>query len=78
MTDQPIGQLIDTIGVTADLDQGDLVTDALVILKVLQPDGSIALSIGTTDTRDWITQTGLLHAALEAAEGRHSRTGDDE
>lgn len=77
MADQQIGQLLDTLGVTADLDDGDLVTDALVILKVLQPDGSIALSIGATDTRDWINQTGLLRAAIDISEGNIRRADDD-
>ena len=76
MADQPIGQLLDTLGVTADLDDGDLVTDALVILKVLQPDGSIAMSIGATDTRDWINLRGLLHSATDYTEGRYG-TDDD-
>lgn len=77
MADQQIGQLLDTLGVTADLDDGDLVTDALVILKVLQPDGSIALSIGATDTRDWINQAGLLRSAIDISEGRIRRDDDD-
>ena len=77
MADQQIGQLLDTLGVTADLDDGDLVTDALVILKVLQPDGSIALSIGATDTRDWINQTGLLRSAIDISEGNIRRADDD-
>ncbi|MFF3998533.1 hypothetical protein ACFYX8_35155 [Streptomyces cyaneofuscatus] len=78
MAEQQIGQLLDTLGVTADLDVGDLVTDALAILKVLQPDGSIALSIGATDTRDWINQTGLLRAAIDISEGRIRRDEDDD
>ncbi|MFG3046236.1 hypothetical protein ACGFZR_15070 [Streptomyces sp. NPDC048241] len=67
MPERQIGELLDHLDVTADLDEGDLILDALVILKVLQPDGSIALSIGGTDTRDWINQTGLLHSAIEYA-----------
>ncbi|MEU1434058.1 hypothetical protein ABZ438_08155 [Streptomyces sp. NPDC005786] len=76
MADPPIGRLLDSLGVTADLDDGDLVTDALVILKVLQPDGSIALSIGATDTRDWINQTGLLRSAIDISEGSIRRSDD--
>jgi len=75
--DRQIGQLLDSLNVTADLDDGDLVTDALVILKILQPDGSIAMSIGSTDTRDWINQTGLLRAAVDYSEGHYRRSDDD-
>lgn len=78
MPDQKIGQLLDTLGVTADLDDGDMVTDALVILKVVQPDGSIAISVGASDSRDWINQRGLLHSALELTDGNYRRVGDDE
>ncbi|MGW4223022.1 hypothetical protein ACWEG1_06145 [Streptomyces bauhiniae] len=67
MPEQRVGELLDHLDVTADLDEGDLIVDALVILKVLQPDGSIALSIGGTNTRDWINQTGLLRAAVDYA-----------
>lgn len=77
MADRQIGQLLDSLNVTADLDDGDLVTDALVILKILQPDGSIAMSIGSTDTRDWVNQTGLLRAAVDYSESHYRRSDDD-
>lgn len=77
MTDQKIGQAVDALGVTADLDDEDMVVDCIVLLKVLQVDGSIAMSIGTTDTTDWINQKGLLHSALELTEGRYRAVGDD-
>ncbi|MFF8784823.1 hypothetical protein [Streptomyces sp. NPDC015125] len=77
MTDQKIGQAVDALGVTADLDDEDMVVDCIVLLKVLQADGSIAMSIGTTDTTDWINQKGLLHSALELTEGHYRAVGDD-
>ncbi|GGU62798.1 hypothetical protein [Streptomyces lavendofoliae] len=77
MTEQQIGSALDALGVTADLDDDDMVADALVILKVVQDDGSIALSIGTTDSRDWISQAGLLHAALEVTQSGYTRDRDD-
>ncbi|MGH3584751.1 MAG: hypothetical protein ACRDQ0_00345 [Pseudonocardia sp.] len=77
MPDLQVGQLLDSLSVTADLNEDDLVTDALVILKILQPDGSIAMSIGTTDTRDWIGQTGLLRAALDYTEGQYRHSDHD-
>lgn len=77
MTDQKIGQAVDALGVTADLDDEDMVTDCIVLLKVLQPDGSIAMSIGTTDSTDWINQKGLLQSAPELTEGHYRVVGDD-
>lgn len=77
MADQKIGQAIDALGVTADLDDEDMVVDCIVLLKVLQADGSIAMSIGVTDSTDWINRSGLLHSALELTEGHHRAVGDD-
>lgn len=78
MPEQPVGQMLDALGLAADIDEDDMVADAVVVLKVVQADGSIALAIGTTDSRDWISQRGLLHSALELANGQYSRTGDDD
>ncbi|GES27926.1 hypothetical protein AB0G60_02610 [Streptomyces angustmyceticus] len=77
MADHRIGQTVDALGVTADLDDEDMVTDCIVLLKVLQADGTIAMSIGTTDSTDWINQKGLLHSALELTEGHYRAVGDD-
>jgi hypothetical protein len=63
VAEQHIGQLLDSRGVTADLDEGDLVTDALVVLKVVQPGGVVGIILGVSDGMDWITQRGLLAGA---------------
>jgi len=44
--EQKIGQLLDTLGVTMCLDEGDMVTDVVVIMKVLEQDGTV--NIGMT------------------------------
>lgn len=59
-----IGALLDSRGLLADLDPDDLVADAVVLLRVVQPDGSTALTIAATPSLDWVGQLGLLHAAL--------------
>ncbi|MFK8844690.1 hypothetical protein [Streptomyces sp. Ac-502] len=64
MADQKIGQLLDNLGVTADLEADDMPTDALVLIKAVQPDGGVAISIGKSETLDWVGQLGLLHGAL--------------
>lgn len=63
MAGQKIGQLIDTLGVEADLDEGDLPTDAFVILKVIKADGTVTLASARSDGLDWITRLGMLTAA---------------
>lgn len=64
MADREIGQLLDSLGVTAELEADDMPTDALVLIKAVQPDGSVAISVGKSETLDWIGQLGLLHGAL--------------
>lgn len=75
MADRPIGQLLDALGVTADLDDGDMPTDALIVMKVVQPDGGVAIAIGCSETLDWVGQKGLLHGALEITSGGFQKTG---
>ena len=65
MSDQHIGQLLDSLGVMADLDENDLIVEAIVILKVIPPDSNQHPSIvlTTSEGLDWISQGGLLRAA---------------
>ncbi|MFE2710606.1 hypothetical protein ACFXKI_01095 [Streptomyces mirabilis] len=77
MADQPIGRLLDTLGFTADLDDDDMPTDALVILKVVTPEGRVAITIGASESMDWITQKGLLAGAAEITQGGYRENGED-
>ncbi|MFC7906460.1 hypothetical protein ACQEV9_18220 [Streptomyces chartreusis] len=63
MTEQKIGQLIDGLGVEADLDEGDLVAGAFVILKVIKADGTVTLANARSEGLDWITRLGMITAA---------------
>ncbi|MGW7597219.1 hypothetical protein [Streptomyces antimycoticus] len=69
MADQPIGQLLDTLGVTADLDDGDMPIDALVLLKVVKADGEVSLVKGSSESLDWISSLGMLTAVVEIDRG---------
>lgn len=63
MADQKIGQLIDALGVEADLDEGDLPTDAYVILKIVKADGTVSIINARSEGLDWITRLGMVTAA---------------
>jgi len=78
--EQKIGQLLDTLGVTMILDEGDMVTDVVVIMKVLEPDGSVNIGITKSEGTDWITKLGLLDAAnrLEGSRLHRAAESDDE
>ena len=61
---QPIGDIIDQLGVTADIDAGDLVASAVVVLSVLvEGDDNPRVSICNSEGLSWIQQAGLLRLA---------------
>jgi hypothetical protein len=60
---RPIGGVLDGLGITASLDAGELVAGAMVLLKVLQEDGRIRLSMVHSDGLGWIERAGMLRVA---------------
>lgn len=63
MTATPIGEILDGLGVRATQNEGDLVSDALVILKVVEPDGGVRLSLAWSEGMSWIERLGMVTAA---------------
>lgn len=78
MADQKIGQLLDSLGVTVDLDQGDMVVDAHVLLKIVKADGTVSLAKAVSESLDWISLVGMLTAALHIENGRYVDSRDDD
>ncbi len=64
-----LGELIDTLGVELEMDDEDLVSSAVVLLKVITEDGSIQLGIASSEGLDWIAQLGLIEAARDVVRG---------
>jgi hypothetical protein len=62
VSDRKIGDIADAHGVTIDLEDDDLITDVLVIAKVITTDGT-GLAVAASEGMDWITQLGMIHAA---------------
>lgn len=77
MADQPVGQLIDALGVRIDLDEGDLPTDAYVVLKVVKADGAVSLVNGRSESLDWITAIGMITAAQAVQNSGYTDSTDD-
>jgi hypothetical protein len=75
---QKVGQLIDSLGTTAELADGDLATDAVVLLKVVKAEGGVALIKAQSESLDWISSLGMLTAALEIENSGYSSVNDDE
>lgn len=75
-TTRPIGDALDSLGIEATLDPGELVAGALVLLKVVQADGDTRLSLAHQGI-GWIERVGMLRVA-ETIESRSTREADDE
>lgn len=62
---QPLGPLLDARGITASLDDGDLVADALVILRVVREDGTSYVREAWTTGMDFVARRGLIETARD-------------
>ncbi|MFJ6073693.1 hypothetical protein ACIQFU_23100 [Streptomyces sp. NPDC093065] len=78
MADQPVGQILDALGVTLDLDEGDMPVDAHAIMKIVKADGTVSLVKAVSESLDWITTLGMLTAALEIENGGYVDSRNDD
>lgn len=69
MAEQPIGPILDGLGVTLDLDDGDLVESAVVILKVVNATGTVTVALQDSAGMDWLAQLALISAAKQIVDG---------
>ncbi|MFD6149362.1 hypothetical protein [Streptomyces sp. NPDC060243] len=77
MSDQPAGPILDGLGHTFDLDDGDFVVSALVIAKIVGPDGDVSLTLSTSDGLSWIDQNGLLASAQQIVNSNEVQQRED-
>lgn len=79
MTEHPIGPILDGLGATLELDEGDFVVSAFVIAKVVDKDGEVSLGLSSSDGLSWIDQNGLIASAQQIVnQAQVGRRGDDE
>jgi len=71
----PIGQLLDSLGVQGVLREGDLPSEAIVILKVVGPEGKVRVQAAWSEGMDFITRRGLLDVALVSERFSDSEEG---
>jgi len=71
----PIGDLLDSLGIRAELGEGELVTHAVVLLKVVQVDGGVGVRTLWADGTTWYDRRALLEIArgVEVADTGTSR-----
>lgn len=68
-----LGRILDELGVSAELDDSDEVTDAVVLLKVRTSTGDIAVVIEQSPQTNWFDQRALVHSAAEIVDGNGLR-----
>lgn len=70
MAEQPAGPIIDGLGIVIDLEDGDLVADAVILTKVVTADGEVSLSVSSSESMSWLDQLGVIAAASDLVRGR--------
>lgn len=78
MTAQPAAPILDGLGVTLDLDDGDLVANAIVLAKVVGSDGQVGLVISDDTTTTWLDQLALVTAAQDILRSGQFTERDDD
>lgn len=63
MAERKVGDILDGLGVVVDLDDGDLVASAVVLLKVVTADGGVTLAIASDEGCSWLEQLGIVAAS---------------
>ena len=60
---QPLGDLIDSLGVTHTPEDGELVAAVVVMLKTIDEEGRVGMRLAWSDGMSWIERLGMLRAA---------------
>lgn len=76
MPDQPAGPILDGLGVSIDLADGDLVSDVVIIAKVIDSDGNVSVSISSNESLSWLDELGLISAASDVVRDQRYRLRD--
>lgn len=74
-----VGAIINGLGITGEsIGEGTLVSDALVLMKCIQPDGSVTLLAAHSDSMSWIERLGMLHVAIGIEQQHGYRDADED
>lgn len=74
-----LGNLVDSLGVCHNPEPGEIVSDALVVMKVVDAEGRVSLRVCGSAGMSWIEKVGMLRIAehVELAELNELGNGDD-
>jgi hypothetical protein len=77
MAEQDIANLLAGRGATIDLNDGDIVADAVILMRVSNAEGGSSLGLATTEGTSWLDQFGLVKAADNMLSSADWRGEDD-
>jgi hypothetical protein len=63
---RPVGDIIDGLGIGSRVADDEIVSDAVVIMKVVEADGTVRLAMASSLGSSWVERLGMLTAAREA------------
>lgn len=72
-----MSDVLDQLGLTLDIDEGDMISDAILVMKIHRPDGEVYVATRATEGTDWVTARGLVAAAEDVESGGYARTDTD-
>jgi hypothetical protein len=62
---ETLGQVIDELGITVTLEDGDLISDVVVLSEVLKADGTKSLVISEANFANWLKTEGMISKAYK-------------
>lgn len=60
---EPLGSIIDALGVTHTPDDGELIASAIVLMRVIAADGEESIRFAYSDGLGWVERIGILRVA---------------
>jgi PIN domain nuclease of toxin-antitoxin system len=74
-----LAEILKTLDIDLELDDGAIVTDAIVAVKVQRLDGKTTVAHAMTEGTDWITAVGLSEVQREmVTQNMRDYEGDNE
>ena len=59
---EPVGNLIDSLDVKHHPEEGELVSGAMVLLRVVSPEGGVYVRLAYSDGLSWLDRLGMIRA----------------
>lgn len=62
------GEVVTGLGIEVQLGAGDLISSGILLLRVVQEDGSVTVHTAWSEDleRDWVARRGMLEMAVDA------------